>query len=430
MIKLFTIILQFLARAYLWHFRPKIVAVTGNTGKTSTKEAIGTVLRGAYRTRVSAGNLNTDLGVSLTILGNWGEEYYQSGGGLFFWLKVLGWSLTGGWFNQRYPSVLVLEYAADRPGDIERLARKFKPQVAVVTAVSAIPVHVEYFSGPQALAREKVKILTGLSFADFAVLNVDELVVWEMRTETKASIWGYGFGDSAKVKLSDFHLAVGPEEEPQGVEFKISFQNNSGLVKINGVLGRSQAWASGAAVAVGLILGMNLAEISQALGNYQGLPGRLRILPGLKNSWIIDDTYNAAPASLHLALDTLKEIPAQRKIAVLGDMLELGQYAPEAHQAAGNQAGTIVDWLITVGSQAKFIAQAAGNQIRPERILSFNTSAEAAEKTRAIIAAGDLILVKGSQGIRMEKVVEAIMTEPQKKSQLLVRQSKKWLNKI
>ena len=174
---------------------------------------------------------------------------------------------------------------------------------------------------------------------------------------------------------------------------------------------------------------MNLVKISDALSAYRGPAGRLKILKGIKNSFLIDDTYNASPSSTHLALETLKELPAKRKIAVLGDMLELGKYSIQAHRDAGNFAGTLADILITVGSRAKFIADAAGNQMSKENIFSFDTSVEAGQKARELVQEGDLVLIKGSQGIRMEKIVEEIMAEPEKKKELLVRQSKKWISK-
>ncbi|OGN12506.1 MAG: hypothetical protein A3C71_01915 [Candidatus Yanofskybacteria bacterium RIFCSPHIGHO2_02_FULL_43_15c] len=459
-------ILTLLAKKYLAKYKPKIVAVTGNTGKTSTKEMIAAVLRSEFKIRMSGGNLNNEWGVPLAILGDYAEEYYEKGGTLSFWLKVIGKSWAGLFFEKSYPEILVLEYGADRPGDIAKLAKNFKPDVAVVMAIGEIPVHVEYFSGPEELAEEKSKLVQVLEPADFAVLNYDDFAVLEMKSKTKAQIKTFGFGEGAEVQVSDFDFKVGSAGEPQGVVFKI-YTDQSAIhlpenfrarattereggssepgranpgsrvgdmadwleIKINGSLGKSQAWAASAATAVGLIFGLNLDKISDALALYHGPAGRLRILKGIKNSWLVDDTYNASPASMHLALETLKSLPAQRKIVVLGDMLELGKYSIQAHRDVGNFAGTFADLLITVGARAKFMADAAGNQMPKENILSFDTSAEASGVVKELIKDGDLILVKGSQGMRMEKIVEEIMAEPEKKRELLVRQSKRWLEK-
>jgi UDP-N-acetylmuramoyl-tripeptide--D-alanyl-D-alanine ligase len=201
-------------------------------------------------------------------------------------------------------------------------------------------------------------------------------------------------------------------------------------------LGKSQALSSGAAATVGVVYDMNLIEISQALADYKGPNGRLKILKGIKNSTIIDDTYNAAPSSTRLALETLKELAVypggskeRRKIAILGDMLELGKYTVQAHQEIGNLCGSNVDILITVGLRAKFIADSAEKGMPKEKIYSFPTSDLAKIKIQELIEEDDLVLVKGSQGVRMEKIAEEIMAEPERREELLVRQGRKWRNK-
>ncbi len=443
--------LTILAKLYLAKYKPKIVAVTGNSGKTTTKEAIAAVLGSEKKIRMSGGNLNNELGVPLAILGDYTEEYYEKGGTVSFWLKVLFKAKVGLLFGRSYPEILVLEYGADRPGDIAKLAKNFKPDIAVVTAIGEIPVHVEYFSSPEELATEKSRLVEALESSDFAVLNYDDPAVLEMKDKTKAKVTTFGFGEGADVRVSDFNFNIGASGEPEGVVFKVH-TNKSAIsptldprlfarefssgdmadlleVNINGSLGKSQAWSVAAAMAVGLIFGLDLVKISGALSAYHGPAGRLKVLKGIKNSWLIDDTYNASPASMHLALETLKSLPARRKVVILGDMLELGQYSVQAHQEAGNFAGTFLNLLITVGLRAKFIADAAGNQMPKENILSFETAVEAAPKVRELIKEGDLVLVKGSQGMRMEKIVEAIIAESEKKKELLVRQSNKWLSK-
>ena len=428
--KIIVLKIDILAKLYLWRFKPEIIAVTGNVGKTSTKEAIAIVLNGVRKVRSGKGNLNNEFGVPLTIIGDFSDDYYEVGSSFLFWCKVIfigWWSLI---FNHKYPEVLVLEYGADKPGDISKLVRKYKPKIGVITAVGEIPVHVEYFSDPDALAREKSKLITSLKSADYAILNHDDPLVYEMREKTKAKVMTYGFTEGSTVKLSNFDFRLDSNEKPSGVGFKIHHSDNS-LVPVNlfGVLGRSQALSAGAATAIGVIYGMNLIEISQALAEYKGPKGRLKILSGIKNSVIIDDTYNAAPASTHLAVETLKDITAKRKIAILGDMLELGKYTIQAHQEIGNLVGGSADILVTVGLRAKFIADSAANQMDSHNIYSFVNSDSAKIKVQELIKEGDLILVKGSQGIRMEKIVEEIMAEPLRKKELLVRQGKRWLNK-
>lgn len=443
LLKILQFILTFLARIYIWRYRPVIVAVTGNVGKTSTKEAIGAALAKIKSIRMSAGNLNNELGVPLTILGDWSERYYSEGGGsALFWLKVVALSSLRLALSFSYPEVLILEYGADRPKDIKKLASKFKPHIGVITAVGEIPVHVEYFSGPEAVAKEKAKLIESLLPSDFAVLNHDDLAVLSMKEKTKAQVWSFGFTEGAKVRISNFDFKMGEDGKPRGLAFKLNYGESFVPVKLEGALGKSQALAAAAAAAVGLIFDMNLVTISDALLSYKTPKGRLKLLNGIKNSLIIDDTYNASPSAMHLALDTLKTLPSSgRKVAILGDMLELGKYSIEAHRETGNMAGSFVDLLICVGARAKFIADSAANQLAPtivsgmskENIFSFDTSDEAKHKVAEFIQENDLILVKGSQGMRMEKIVAEIMADPPagggNKKDFLVRQNGRWLEK-
>ncbi|OGN07422.1 MAG: hypothetical protein A3B86_01590 [Candidatus Yanofskybacteria bacterium RIFCSPHIGHO2_02_FULL_38_22b] len=427
--------LDILAKMYLWRFKPDIIAITGNVGKTSTKEAVTAVLSKTKKVRSGKGNLNNEFGVPLTVIGDWADSYYEAGNSFWFWCKVLLVSFFKFFFIFKYPEVLVLEYGADKPGDISRLVHKYKPKIGIVTAVGDIPVHVEYFSDPDGVAREKSKLVSMLRPADYAILNHDDSMVYDMKEKTKAKVTTFGFTEGADVGLSNFNFRLDDNQKPEGVLFKISTWGShlpagrQAFVPaiIHGVLGKSQAFAAGAATCVGLIYDMNLIEVSEALSNYKSPKGRLKILKGIKNTIIIDDTYNAAPASMHLALDTLRELPGKRKIAILGDMLELGKYTVEAHEAVGNLAGSIADILVTVGARGKFIAYSAENQMDSKNIYSFVSSNLAKLKVQELTEEGDLILVKGSQGVRMEKIVEEIMAEPLRKKELLVRQGKKWL---
>jgi len=198
---------------------------------------------------------------------------------------------------------------------------------------------------------------------------------------------------------------------------------------VTGTVGNGIAAACAAAVAVGEIFTIGLAQAVEALAGMRPPAGRMRILRGIKESIIIDDSYNASPAAMHLALETVKHLPAQRHVVVLGDMLELGEATIKAHQAAGDMAGDIADVLVCVGERARFIADSAGNQMLKERIHWFRESSEAAITVQQLLKPGDLVLVKASQGKRMERIVKEIMAEPQRAGELLVRQSARWLVK-
>jgi UDP-N-acetylmuramoyl-tripeptide--D-alanyl-D-alanine ligase len=428
MYKLSKIIAGALAQLYMRRFNPVIIGVTGNAGKTSAKEMIGAVVGKTKKVRIAKGNLNNEVGLPFNIISDDADEYYEKGGSLIFGIKTFFKALFG-LLSSDYPEVLVLEYGADSPGDIRRLALAFKPHVSVLTTVGDVPVHVEFFKDADALADEKANLVRVLGAGDFAVLNHDDSRVLGMKSQTKARVSTYGFNNDAVVRASDVEYVSNEEGQPLGVTFKLNHGPTFVPVRVDGSLGKSQALTAAAAAAVGLALGMNLVEISEALHGHHSPNGRLKILKGIKHSNIIDDTYNASPASTRLALETLRDVPSLRKIAVLGDMLELGEYTEEAHKEIGRFAGENVNVLVCVGARAKFIAETASEKLSPDNVFTYTTSEDAKLKVQDLIREHDLILVKGSQGIRMEKIVEEIVAEPQLKKDLLVRQSKKWTSK-
>ena len=414
------------SRLLLWRFKPEIIAVTGNMGKTTTKLAISHVLKNHKRIRYSEGNLNNEFGVPLTIIGGWDGEYYDKGPSGWFWIRVL-WSGFFKLFSIEYPEILVLEYGADHPGDIKKLVKIYKPHISVVSGIGEIPVHVQYFLTPKNLAEEKRNIISHLSSSDYAILNHDDPLVLDMKSHTKALVNTYGFTQGSDVWLSDFNIELN-QNIPDGISFSVSSGGKQSRAHIPQTLSKGVAFASGAALAVAEIYKIPLNIAIESLRTFIAPKGRMKLLNGIKNSHIIDDSYNASPASTTLAVETLKSLPAQRKIAVLGDMRELGEYSISAHQKIGNLVGGHVEILVCVGAAAKFIGEAASDQMLSGNIFYFETSELAKKKVQELIKEGDLILVKGSEGVRMEKIIEEVMAEPQKKKELIVRQSQRWLN--
>lgn len=430
--KLLQYILKILSKATIRKYKPKIIGITGSVGKTSTKEAIFFVLsshKGKALVRRAVGSFNTEEGLSIAILGNWSEEKVRivsklgpSGKKipkLFFWLGIIFSGLLKLIFlpKSKYPEILILEYGADRPGDIERLSYFVRPQIGVVTAVGELPVHVEFYSGPEEVAQEKSKLVKALPPRGLAVLNFDDEAVLRMKDGTIAETITYGFGEGAMIRASDVSYFIDSSSEVVGgLSFKVNFDKNVVPFRLANALGKHQIYAALAAAAVGARLGMNLVEISQALEKMEFPKQRMKLLKGTKNSIIIDDSYNASPLSMHAALDALKEFgdkviskrAAGRKIAVLGDMKELGIFTEKAHRLIGNLAGERAEYLFTVGPAAKFIADSAYNQMPKENIATFNDSAEAGEYLKNFVEYGDIVLVKGSRAMKMEKVVEAL----------------------
>ncbi len=427
-------VLTALARLTVRRYHPGIVGVTGSAGKTSAKDAIALVLGRARRMRASAKSFNNEIGFPLTILGNWRES-----GGAGFWLKVLAaaaGNLTR--TDVHYPEVLVLEYGVDKPGDMRQLLATARPSVGVFTAMGGIPVHVEFFAGPEAVVGEKVKLFHELPATGFAVLNADDDLVLAAKAVTRAQVITFGFGEGAHVRITDFASRV--EGGTGAVTFKLAYGGSVVPVRLAGVAGKAPAYAAAAAAAVGLVFGENLVTIAETLRNFQAPPGRLCVLAGIRGSSIIDGTYNASPLAMHEALETLRAVSpkgrsasggkAKRAIAVLGDMLEIGKYTLQAHEEAGRFVAKCADVLVTVGMRAKFIAEAAAKAGMPARaIYPFMAVGEAAQFLQGEVREGDVVAVKASQSVRLEHVVKAIMGEPARAAELLVRQNKEWLKK-
>lgn len=414
--------LRLWARLTIWRYRPGIVGITGSVGKTSTKLAIKGVLSTTRRVRSSPGNLNSEFGVLLTILGDWpkkdlalvsrgtpaGTKSLQK---FLFWCRV---SATAAWRiivkDKEYPDILILEYGADKPKDIKYLLTIARPNVSVITAVGDYPVHVEFYAGPEEVAREKGRLIECLPVGGFAVLNYDDETVMNLEPRTRAKVITYGFEKGADLQINRFSNRVDNEDKPTGVSFKLDYMGSSVPIKIDGAFGKVQAYAAAAAASVGLIFGINLVKIAEALqSSYKPAAGRMQLLPGIKNTYLIDDSYNASPLSMQAALETLADLPAKRRIAVLGDMLEIGKYTPEAHESIGRLAAKSADILFTVGPRAKFIAEAAIQaRMRRMNVYSFDVADEAGKPLQDLMRPGDLILIKGSHAMQLDKVVTEI----------------------
>lgn len=422
-------ILVTLARVTLRRCRPTIVGITGSVGKTSAKEAIFAVVGTKYRARRSERNYNTEIGMPLAILG-----MRHHGRNIFTWLVALiRAAIRVAIHVNQCPEMLVLEMGADRPGDIRYLASLARPQVGVITAIGEVPVHVEFFSGPGALAREKSELIAALPPTGYAVLNYDDAAVRGIAGRTRARVLSYGFGEGVGVRIRDYELRITPGGSA-GIRFRLEHGGSAALVELRNALGRQQALAAAAAAAVGLALDIPLSELASALGHYEAPPGRLKLLRGNKMTSILDDTYNASPAATAAALDVLAQFPTARRIAVLGDMLELGSYTEAAHRAVGEQVLAVADVFIAVGERMKFAVTEVSSRKgkdsrRMERtnIFWFSAAEEAARKLEELLRPGDVALVKGSQGMRMEKVVTEVMAEPERAKELLVRQDDYWL---
>jgi len=419
-------ILTWQSKQVLKKYKPKIVAVTGSVGKTSTKDAIFTVLSSFFFVRKSEKSFNSDLGVPLTILGcpnGWNSP--------IVWIKNImeGFALI--FLPNHYPEWLVLEVGADRPGDIEALSVWIKPDVCVITRLSKVPVHVEFFSNPEAVYKEKGFLVQALKRDGILILNADDEDVLAYRNLYEGTKILYGTHSTSEVIGTGYKTLYADREtdkKPIGVAFDVSYKENTDEIEIHGGLGVQQMYPALAAVAVGVSQNLELSKVAHAMKNHHTSRGRMKIVPGIKYTTIIDDTYNSSPVAVSEALKTLGGIVTSgRKIAVLGDMLELGAFSIDEHKKAGMESAKVSTILFTVGVRARGIAEGALIGGLPESaIFQYEDAQKAGKELELMMKENDVVLIKGSQGIRMEQTVEEVMENPSMKERLLVRQDKEW----
>ena len=414
------------AKSVLSKYQPKVVAITGSVGKTSTKDAIAAVVGARYSTRASQKSFNSEIGLPLTVLGV--ENAWRSP---LRWAGNLLDGLTLMFTRAKYPEWLVLEVGADRPGDISSLVPWLKTNVVVITRLPEVPVHVEFFSSVDEVVQEKASLIDTLQPGGTLLLYGDDprtAALARRLPAPDADITMFGFGKNADVRGEHFEIVAESSGKPIGMRGSIAYEGGAVPVEIIGALGSHAFLPAVAAVGVGQALGLSTQEIAEGVAHYTPAPGRMRVLPGLKETVVIDDTYNSSPAAVEAALHTLGEVKMSgRKIAVLGDMLEVGRASVAEHRKVGESAAKVCDILVTVGFRARDIAEAAlDNGLTDAQILQFEDSRKAGEELKNIIGEGDVVLCKGSQSMRMERVVEELMQEPELAEKLLVRQDAEW----
>ena len=425
------------SRLIIRKYKPFIIAVTGSVGKTATKDAIFTALSGNGHVRKSDKSLNSEIGLPLTIIGVPNAWKSMSG-----WIENLKTGAGLIFKRSKYPEVLVLEIGADHPGDIKKVVKWLKPDISVITKVGETPVHVEFFNSPAQVFEEKSALVRALSPGGTAVLFADEPKIVALGEEVAkggVTLVTFGTDQSASVGGNEFSVAyedVNGAKRIVGISFSIIKKqvNDTDLAKhieIKGVVGKTFMYPVLAAVAVAISKGVPFDEAIKRVEKYHAPKGRMNIVQGKNGSTIIDDTYNSSPDAVAAALEALKMIETSgKKIAVLGDMMELGLYSAEAHHGIAKQLIGVAHHLVTVGPRARVIAEDARELGMTESsVASFSTAYEAADALQSIVGAGDVVLIKGSQSVRMERITKALMADMSKAEQLLVRQEKEWLEK-
>ena len=360
--------LQELAGAWGARCPARVVGITGSVGKTVTREVVSAVLGQRFRVLQSERNYNNEIGLPLTMLSMTAEHEYA-----------------------------VLEMGMYALGEIEALARLARPTVGVVTNVG--PTHLERLGSLEAIAQAKSELVQSLPATGLAVLNGDDDRVRAMASLTSAPSVRFGLGPGCEVRAAQVSpLGV------DGIEFAV--ESDWGSRRLTSpLLGRHSAYACLAAAAVALCEGLSWDQIEHGLLS-GGTGQRLRVVEA-GDIRLLDDSYNAAPVSVLAALEVLKDMPG-RRVAVLGDMLELGALSEEGHRQVGRAVPAAADFLIAVGPNARLLVDEAAGLMAPEAVRHFASGDEAVRLVPSLLAPGDVVLVKGSRGMRLERLCQAV----------------------
>ena len=366
-----------------------VIGIAGSVGKTTTKELLASLLATSWDTFRNPGSYNGRFGLPIA-LGYMRPEH-------------------------RYA---VLELAADSLNEIGQMVDITQPSCAIVTRVGSS--HLRFFGSLNAIAKEQASLVRALPSDGLAVLNADDGLVAGMASETEARVVTYGITSHAD------YVGASVECSLQGINLVV--QHGDDRIELSvGLVGAHQAYAVLAAVACAHELGISWNAIQEALASFGPLPGRMRPLAGARGSVILDDSFSATPESISAALEALNALPAQRRIAVLGDMSDLGGEAEMAHRRVGESAADRADLLVTKGELAALAAQAASSAGMPaDRIHVTYSTEDAIRRLQALLRSGDLVLVKGGTPARMEHVTRALLGHPARDTAYLPRQDAGW----
>ena len=364
--------LQQVARFWRRKLHLTVVGITGSVGKSTTKELVAEVLEQRYRTLKNPGNMNNEIGLPLTLL-----------------------RLSEGY------EVAVLEMGFYVPGEIALLCDLALPRIGVITNIGT--VHAERAGSQEVIARGKAELVQSLPPAPegVAILNYDDLWVRDMAGKTNARIFYYGLDPKADIWADEIE-GLGLD----GIRFRLHYRNETIHLRVP-LIGRHSVHTVLRAVAVGLVQGLTWQELVNGLRSGR-TQLRLVAVRTKNGALLLDDTYNASPESTLAALNLLDELDG-RKVAVLGDMLELGPYEEIGHQMVGVRAAEVVDELVTVGELGRLIAVAAqGAGLKDEQVTMFTDAQEAIEFLKPRLGERDVALIKGSHGVRMDRIVSAL----------------------
>ncbi len=363
--------LQQLAASYRSQFNIPIIAITGSVGKTTTKDILAVCLEPEFQILKTPGNFNNEIGLPLTILSI--ESFHQAA---------------------------VMELAMRAPGQIRQLAGILRPSHAIITNVE--PVHLETMGSLENIARAKCELLEFIAGDKFALVNGDNQLLLDVANEYPCPKYTFGFTDGCDIQILAVNSAL------SGIHIDLALWGKREDFYFP-VPAPKLATNLASSIACAHLLGLNTEKINQGLGRYLGSDNRLNIIDLADGGTVINDTYNANPVSMTAALEVCQNISrGRRKVAILGDMLELGDYEQEGHRLVGQCAAQLkMDLLVTVGERAAYIAHGALNSgLSPDRVFIFRDREEALNWLKTNIVPQDVVLFKGSRGMRMEELLQ------------------------
>lgn len=421
--KLIVAVLSFESKKVLEKFNPKIIGITGNIGKTTTKDYVYTVLKSKYGEDVLASkkSFNSEFGTTLTILNQ--ENPWNNP---FLWLKVITLGFLKTYLSKKYAEILVLEVGADKKGDIEHVTTFVKPDLVVLTAFQDKPTHGDFFKNLEEHVREKQYLVDALKDGGIVIYNNDDKILKNL-VKSEHNSFSYGKRAGSSIEILGTHNFY---EESKIAGIKVILKRGMEVFEIvlEGVIGEAHSYSIAAAVLVGILENMEKSEIEKSFESVEQPKSRMRILQGVNNSTIIDDTYNASPDAVKNALHSLQNIETTgKKIVVLGHMAELKD-AETAHIEIGNMASKVADVVILSGKYNNFYLRGLEENSFPLENVRFAQNPkevlEIVSETN-LIQENDIILLKGSQSARLEKVVVGILLD-KKNRELVCRQDEEW----
>lgn len=407
--------LEILARIKLRRMNAKVIGVTGSVGKTTCKDAIYDVLSKKYRVLKNKKSFNSEFGLPLTIL------HQDSGfGSAKDWVKILWKGFLRTFFVKDEYDYIILEMGVDKPGDMDFLTSLAKPNIAVITAIKPAHLGDSQFNDIDEIFMEKSKICNG---AEICLINHDDKYI---STIKKDNVCSYGKKNHTDYRVVNF------EQTEEGIEFDV--QNNGNSYQFYASL-FGEYWTESLmpAIIIGFIESIGVKDIVDAISKFKLPPGRLSLIEGVKESLILDSSYNASSEAVKESLKVLDffgKSREKRRVFIFGNMNELGKYSKELHEEVGAEIPKYCDMLLTVGDDVRYGASAANKHgMDSSNIKSFPSAKAAAKYYKEIMNFGDIVLVKGSQNkVRLEIFVKALMKHPEKAKELLVRQGENWHN--